>query len=84
MTPEQVGDALSEPSLATVGQLESLAADHGRSLTDLAFAWLLGHRAVASVIAGATRPEQVAANVAAAEWALPDEVAAEVDRIAPA
>ncbi|MHB1582971.1 MAG: aldo/keto reductase, partial [Acidimicrobiales bacterium] len=52
MSPEQVGDALSDPSLATVGQLESLAADHGRSLTDLAFAWLLRHQAVASVIAG--------------------------------
>jgi aryl-alcohol dehydrogenase-like predicted oxidoreductase len=55
-----------------------LAADHGRSLTDLAFAWLL-RRDVASVIAGATRPEEVEANVAAADWALP----AEVDRIAP-
>ena len=36
----------------------------------LAFAWLLSHREVASVIAGATRPEQIAQNAEAAEWRL--------------
>jgi aryl-alcohol dehydrogenase-like predicted oxidoreductase len=39
---------------------------------------------VASVIAGASTPEQVRANVAAGQWTLPDETAAGVDRIAPA
>ena len=39
--------------------------------------------AVASVIAGATKPEQVRANVKAADWVLTDEEVAEVDAIAP-
>jgi aryl-alcohol dehydrogenase-like predicted oxidoreductase len=39
---------------------------------------------VASVIAGATRPEQIAANVAAGEWRPDDDVLREVDSIAPA
>lgn len=84
MTPEQVGDALGERSLTTVAELEALAGDRGHPLTDLAFAWLLHHREVASVIAGASNPEQVAANVAAGAWVLPEEVAGAVDRIAPA
>jgi aryl-alcohol dehydrogenase-like predicted oxidoreductase len=47
----------------------------GRRILDLAFAWLLGHRVVSSVIAGATTPEQVEANARCAEWILtPAEV----------
>lgn len=84
LAPEQLGDVLSERTLARVAELEKLAQDHGHSLLELAFAWLLHHDVVASVIAGATKPEQVAANVAAGGWTLPDEVAAAVDRIAPA
>jgi aryl-alcohol dehydrogenase-like predicted oxidoreductase len=38
---------------------------------------------VSSVIAGATRPEQIGANVAAGEWRVDDDVLAEVDKIAP-
>jgi aryl-alcohol dehydrogenase-like predicted oxidoreductase len=38
---------------------------------------------VASVIAGATKPEQIRSNVAAGEWRLSDEVLAEVDAIVP-
>ena len=52
-------------------------------MLDLAFGWLLSHHAVASVIAGATRPEQVAANVAAGEWRPGEDVLAEVDALAP-
>ena len=37
-------------------------------MLDLAFGWLLARPAVASVIAGATKPEQVTANVAAGAW----------------
>ena len=56
---------------------ETFAADRGHTITELAVAWLLAQPSVASVIAGATRPEQVAANAAAATWKLtPDEAAA--------
>jgi aryl-alcohol dehydrogenase-like predicted oxidoreductase len=64
-----------------VEQLEAFCARKGRKLLDLAFSWLLAKPPVSSVIAGATKPEQVEQNVTAAGWALtPDEVA-EVDRI---
>jgi aryl-alcohol dehydrogenase-like predicted oxidoreductase len=48
--------------------LEAFAAEHGLSLLDVAIGGLLGRPVVGSVIAGATKPEQVRANVAAAEW----------------
>jgi len=44
------------------------AERRGHTLLDLAFSWLLAHDVVASVIAGATKPEQVRANAAAGEW----------------
>jgi aryl-alcohol dehydrogenase-like predicted oxidoreductase len=47
---------------------EAFAAERGLSLLDVAIGGLLGRPVVASVIAGATKPEQVRANVAAAEW----------------
>jgi aryl-alcohol dehydrogenase-like predicted oxidoreductase len=56
---------------------EAFAAERGRSVTELAVAWLLAQPTVTSVIAGATRPDQVAANARAATWVLtPDEAAA--------
>ena len=49
----------------------------GRTLVELAFGWLLAQGPIASVIAGASSPEQVRTNVAAADWELgPDELAA--------
>jgi aryl-alcohol dehydrogenase-like predicted oxidoreductase len=48
---------------------------------ELAFSWLLARPAVSSVIAGATKPEQVEQNVNAAGWMLTPEELAEVDRI---
>jgi aryl-alcohol dehydrogenase-like predicted oxidoreductase len=75
---------LADTALATVEGLAAFAEEHGRSPLELAVAWLLMHAPVASVIAGATRPEQVHANVAAADWVLGAEDMAAVDAIAPA
>ena len=73
---------LTDAKFEKVGRLTDWAQARGHSLLDLAFAWLLGHQAVSSVIAGATKPEQVAANIATAGWKLtPDEVA-EVTKLA--
>lgn len=67
--------AMTDANFDKVEALEAWANARGRSLLDLAFAWLLGHPAVSSVIAGATSPEQVRTNAATADWALtPDEV----------
>jgi aryl-alcohol dehydrogenase-like predicted oxidoreductase len=72
---------LNDENLRTVEQLEEFCAARGRTLLELAFGWLLAKAPVASVIAGASTPEQVRLNAAAAGWALvPDEVA-EVDRL---
>jgi aryl-alcohol dehydrogenase-like predicted oxidoreductase len=51
-----------------VEALEAYAADRGISLLDVAIGWLLVQPALSSVIAGATKPDQVRANAAAAQW----------------
>ncbi|RAK58982.1 aldo/keto reductase [Phenylobacterium hankyongense] len=67
--------ALSDRNFDKVEKLETWAGERGHTILELAFAWLLGHPVVSSVIAGATSPEQVRGNAATAEWKLtPDEV----------
>jgi aryl-alcohol dehydrogenase-like predicted oxidoreductase len=74
---------LTDPNAARAEALAAFAESRGHTLLELAFSWLLRHRAVASVIAGATSPEQVRANVAAPGWKLTAEDLARVDAIAP-
>jgi aryl-alcohol dehydrogenase-like predicted oxidoreductase len=62
--------ALSERNFDQIDALTAWAAEQGRTLLELAMGWLVSDPTVGSVIAGATRPEQVAANVAAASWRL--------------
>ncbi len=82
-----MGDAaasqLSEERLATVAALDDLARAEGHTVLDLAFGWLLSRPAVASVIAGASNPEQIQGNVRAGAWQPSAEVLAHVDAIAP-
>ncbi|WP_169949148.1 aldo/keto reductase [Microbispora sp. H11081] len=73
---------LTDARFAVVERLREFAERQGVTLLDLAIGGLLAQPAVSSVIAGATRPEQVKANVAAAAWR-PDEAAlAELNEIA--
>ena len=59
-----------------IDRLQAFAAERGRTLLELAIAGLAAQPGVASVIAGATSPEQVRANAAAGDWVLTaDEVA---------
>ncbi|HEX2941368.1 MAG TPA: aldo/keto reductase [Rhodopila sp.] len=53
----------------------------GRTMLQLAFSWLLAQPPVASVIAGATRPEQLEQNVKAGEWNLTPDELADIDRM---
>ena len=77
------GGMLSDRNFDIVDAATAWAAERGHSVLELALAWLAAKPVVASVIAGATKPEQVRANAAAAAWVLtPDEVA-EVDALAP-
>jgi aryl-alcohol dehydrogenase-like predicted oxidoreductase len=61
---------LTDKNFDRVETLTSWAEARGHSILDLAFAWLLAHDRVASVIAGATRSEQLKSNVEAARWKL--------------
>jgi aryl-alcohol dehydrogenase-like predicted oxidoreductase len=72
---------LTKENWARVEKLDAFAKARGRSLLDLAFSWLGAQDVVGSVIAGATRPEQIAANVAAVGWKLSGEERAEIDQI---
>ncbi len=72
---------LNDDNLEIVERLTALSAERGRTLLELAFAWLLAKPCVATVIAGATSPEQVRQNAAALGWKLAKDEIAEVDRI---
>ncbi|MGH8216117.1 MAG: aldo/keto reductase [Rhodanobacteraceae bacterium] len=79
---KQLGDRYqSEANWDRVEKLQAWCADHGHSLLELAFAWLLSHQQVASVIAGATTPEQIEGNARAIEWQMDAAQRAEVDEL---
>jgi aryl-alcohol dehydrogenase-like predicted oxidoreductase len=61
--------------------LEAFAKSRGRTLLELAFSWLASTEPVTSVIAGATRPEQVEQNAKAVEWKMTAEDKAEIETI---
>jgi aryl-alcohol dehydrogenase-like predicted oxidoreductase len=73
---------LNDRNVRIVKELEEFARLRGHSLLELAFCWLIAHAVVASVIAGATEPEQVYANASSVGWNLTKGELAEVDRIA--
>ena len=74
---EDRDETLTDATWDRLEHVTAFARERGHTVLELAFAWLLSQRPVASVIAGATSPEQVRANVAAASWRLAeDEVAA--------
>ena len=80
---DRVSGALNDRNFDVTDAVGAWAAERDHSLLDVAIAWLLAKPTVASVIAGATKVEQVRANAAAGQWALsPGDVAA-VDALAP-
>jgi aryl-alcohol dehydrogenase-like predicted oxidoreductase len=72
-------EVLTDANFARIERLERFAAERKRKLLDLAFGWLLSQPIVGSVIASASSPDQVKANVSAAEWRLS---AAEMEEVA--
>ncbi|GAA1266349.1 oxidoreductase [Planotetraspora silvatica] len=77
--PEYLTDARFD----VVEALEAFAERQGVTLLDVAIGGLLAQPAVGSVIAGATKPEQVKANAAAGAWVPDEQALAELDKIAP-
>jgi aryl-alcohol dehydrogenase-like predicted oxidoreductase len=72
---------MTEENWRIVEGLTAFAKSRGHTLLDLAFSWLVAHPILTSVIAGATRPEQVEQNVKAASWKLSAADVAEVNRL---
>jgi aryl-alcohol dehydrogenase-like predicted oxidoreductase len=72
---------MTETNWRIVEGLRDLAGKRGWSMLDLAFSWLAGKPVTASVIAGATKPEQIEQNVKAVELALTPEDLAEIEAI---
>jgi aryl-alcohol dehydrogenase-like predicted oxidoreductase len=83
MVPESRERTMSDRRFDLVEQLEAFATERGHSLLELAMSWLAGLPHIASVIAGATKPEQVRANAAAVSWTLSAEDRAALDAIVP-
>jgi aryl-alcohol dehydrogenase-like predicted oxidoreductase len=82
-TTQRLADRyMTDANWGKVERLEAFAAGRGKSLLELAFSWLAAKPYVSSVIAGATKPEQLEANVRAVEWALSADDLAEIDRLA--
>ena len=80
--PARIDALTADSNFDLLEALERYAADRGRSILDLALSWLASDPAVSSVIAGATKPEQIEANVASTlAWQLSAEEFAEVDAI---
>jgi aryl-alcohol dehydrogenase-like predicted oxidoreductase len=71
----------TEKNVRIAEALKSFAASRGHTLLELAISWLASRPQVASVIAGATTPEQVRANAAATNWQLTREDLVEIDRL---
>jgi aryl-alcohol dehydrogenase-like predicted oxidoreductase len=73
---------LADSFFTMIERLEAFAVSRGQTLLSLGINWLASQPGVTSVIAGATRPEQIAQNVAAVGWKLNADELAEIDAIA--
>lgn len=62
-------------------KLDAFAKARGHKLAELAIAWMLSHPWVSTVIAGATKPEQLDANLPGADWRLTAEEVAQIEQI---
>ena len=72
---------LTERNWIIAEKLGDFATERGHTMLELAFSWLLAQHPVTSVIAGATKPEQLEQNVKAGNWKLTEEDLARIDKI---
>jgi aryl-alcohol dehydrogenase-like predicted oxidoreductase len=79
--PRHADEFLNERNWRIVDALDAFVARRGHTLLELAMSWLASRPYMPSIIAGATRPEQVEQNIAAVGWALSAADLAEIDRI---
>ena len=72
---------LTDENFDIVDNLHKIANKTGHSILELAFGWMASRPTTASIIAGATKPEQIDANVAAVNWVLSQSEIDEVNKI---
>ncbi len=72
---------LSDHNFDILEKLEKFAEERNHIVGELAIAWLLSHPWVSSVIAGSTKPEQIAANLKGSQWKLSPEEIAQINAI---
>ncbi len=70
-----------EISLTIAKRLEAVAGRYGKTVTELAIAWVLSNPAVTSAIVGARRPQQVQTNAGGSGWQISDEDLEEIEAI---
>jgi aryl-alcohol dehydrogenase-like predicted oxidoreductase len=75
---------MTEKNWTVVEKLRAFCEARGHTMLELAFSWLLSKHLVSSVIAGATKPEQIDANVKAGHWKLTHDDLVEIDKITKA
>jgi aryl-alcohol dehydrogenase-like predicted oxidoreductase len=76
-----VGQFMTDANMNRLEKLTAFAAQRGYTLLDIAMSWIARRPLVASVIAGATKPEQVEANVKAAAFKLTADDLKEIDTL---
>ena len=62
-----IGNELDEAMLSRIGRLNEIAQGRGQKLSQMALSWVLSNKAVATVLIGASRPEQITENAACIE-----------------
>lgn len=82
-TSKWLDEYLSEERRPKLRRFGAIARELGCAPAQLALAWCLRRPEVASVITGATRPEQVVENLGALEVRIPDDVLRELDSLFP-
>jgi aryl-alcohol dehydrogenase-like predicted oxidoreductase len=80
--PERAEQTLTDENFAIIGKLRAFAEEHGHTLLELAMSWLASRPVISSVIAGATKPEQVKANAASVNWKMTDDEMAQIGELA--
>lgn len=82
--PFEIDGWITESTFDTLGKLHALASERDHSLTDLALGWLAAKPGVSAVICGASRADQVSANVKSIAWRLTDDEVRTVDELTQA
>ncbi len=77
----QINNMLTDENLDKVSKLSAIAAELGIPMSVLAMAWILQHGQISSVIAGATKPEQLKTNLQASGFVIPADAMAEIEKI---